>query len=256
MDPVLKLPIDLPHLPASRRMKELLGDDAKVVYAWFILFQELKYRCQEGGAAGSLSKAEWASVLPLLSPDRSESGREPAGDPERGRYLEKLGRLLIESRVLVEDGEEIRCPRFAALHGGDLLGDRTMAQRGGDMRAFSIRMKRLNEGGAFQLGLHISDRKMVDEEGRPLEADTCKRVTRLIVACDNALFKSERPPLHFTEGLIQDALAVTRHYTDEEIDHVLRTIAKNRSRPVLIGMSTEKLLPRFAEYTASPELTV
>jgi hypothetical protein len=114
------------------------------------------------------------------------------------------------------------------------------------MRAYTQRMKKA-QSQTFQQSLLISEAKLVDEQGEPLPAEEVRRVMRLIVACDNALFKPNRPPFGYTEGLIQEARGVLKRFTDEEIDMVCRTVALHRNHPSLNGVITEKLLPMFAD---------
>ena len=60
--------------------------------------------------------------------------------------------LVVEARLLVRDGDEYSCPRFAVLHGATLGNTRSLAQQGGDMRAFSLRQKKAN-GQVLQQGV-------------------------------------------------------------------------------------------------------
>ncbi len=100
---------------------------------------------------------------------------------------------------------------------------------------------------AFQQALLIQEAKMVDAEGKPLDRETVRRVTRLIVSCDNALYRPDRPAWSYTEGLIQTALRVLQEFSDEEIDVVCDRLAKLPRSPALMGMTTERLLPEFRE---------
>jgi hypothetical protein len=235
MQSTLTFPSDLLSIPASKKMRETLGGVGDTLLIWWELFQQLKYRAEEGQVPGRLARLELPNVVKALAeqvPGASEA-------------------LLLDAKVLLPDGEEYVCPRFASLHGGS-VGGRSNAQRGGDMRAFDARMKKA-EGSAFQQSLHISESKLKDEEGQPLEADLVRRVTRLVVATDNALFRPNRPPILFTEGLIQDALQVARKLSDEEITYVCRIVAKHRSHPALNGMTTERLLLKFEEIVKTLE---
>ena len=233
MDSLIKLPIDLDKLPPFRVLRSALGAE-RALFVWFVLWQELAYRAQEGGCPGRLPKVETASFLAALEPVEADAQKR-----------EQLLNLAFHSRLLVLDGEDYVCPRFAVLH-GDMGQQRTQAQRGGDMRAYKQRMKKAG-GAAFQQSLLISESKLVDEEGQPLAAEEVQRVTRLIVACDNALYKDPRPSFGFTEGLIQDARAVLKRFTDEQIDFVCNQVALHRNHPALNGLTAEKLLPMFGD---------
>lgn len=241
MESVIKLPIDLDKLPPFRAMRSALGLE-RTLYVWFVLWQELAYRAQEGNGAGRLPKTELPSFLTALEPV------EP--DPVK---REKLLDQVLSAKLLLPDGDDYVCPRFMVLH-GEMGPQRSQAQRGGDMRAYRQRMKK-SEGEAFQQSLLISGGKLVDEEGLPLPAEDVRRLTRLIVACDNALYKSPRPPFAFTEGLIQDARAVLRRFADEQIDYVCTRVALHRNHPALNGLTTEKLLPMFGDIAQRMETT-
>lgn len=230
----MKVPIDLTQLPQFRLLREKLGRAELAMLAWFTLWQELSYRLQDGGEAGRLRSEDAPGVEQAM-----ESAFRDIGLGEHG-MLEKM----VAARLLVRDGEDYVCPRFAVLHAGS--AGRSQAQRGGDMRAYALRQRKA-QGEAFQQSLLIPASRLVDAEGKPLSAEMVKRVTRLVVACDNALFKGARPSYGYTEGLIQDALRVLGRFTDEEIDAMCRTVALKRTHPALNGMNAEKLLPGFAE---------
>jgi hypothetical protein len=232
MDSALRLPIDLLQLPSFRQLKTRFGLERSLLI-WFVLWQELRYRAQEGNCPGRLPAAEVPVVLAALS----------IAEPDESAQREIFNQI-VASGLLKPDGQDFVCPRFALLHGAE--PNRSQAQKGGDMRAYTQRMKKA-AGQTFQQSLLISETKLVDEEGQPLPAEEVKRVMRLIVACDNALFKPNRPPFGYTEGLIQEARAVLKRFTDEEIDLVCRTVALHRNHPSLNGVTTERLLPMFAE---------
>jgi hypothetical protein len=234
MESAIKMPIDLLQLPPFRQLRVALGSPERALFIWFTLWQELGYLAQEGSTSGRLPAAHVPVVLNAFEPVER--------DPEKCRAI--LAEL-IASRLLRQDGEDYVCPRFAVMH-GDMTRQRSQAQRGGDMRAFKLRMNRA-EGQAFQQSLLIDEGMLVDGEGQPLPPETVKRVTRLIVACDNALFHEVRSQFGYTEGLIQSALMVLNRFTDEEIDSVCRTVALRRHHPALNGLTAEKLLPRFAD---------
>lgn len=245
MDGVLKLPIDLPQLPPFRQLKGVLGWE-RALGVWFVLWQELGYRCQEGGSPGRLLAGDVPGLKGALEIFEAAVPLTPDPSPRgEGNRVDEIFGELVKCRLLVADGEDWVCPRFALLHGEAHLA-RSQAQRGGDMKAYLARQKRA-EGEVFKQSCLIPEARLVDGEGQPLEADLVKRLMRLIVACDNALFKGTRPHYLFTEGLIADALEVLRKYSEEEVDLVLRTVVKHRNHPALGGMSAEKLLPKFGE---------
>jgi hypothetical protein len=215
-------------------LREALGSPERALFIWFTLWQELGYLAQEGASPGRLPAAHVPVLLSALEPVERDQEKRRAILAE-----------LISSRLLRQDGEDYVCPRFAVMH-GDMTGQRSQAQRGGDIRAYKLRMNRA-EGQVFQQSLLISEDKLVDGDGQRLSPETVKRAMRLIVACDNALFHEVRPTFGYTEGLIQSALAVLKRFTDEEIDHVCRTVALRRNHPALNGLTAEKLLPMFGD---------
>jgi hypothetical protein len=227
-----QLPLDLTSLPPFRAMEAKLGP-ASALFLWWTAWRELAYLTQEGVSAGRIRVQDRAPFVQGLS-DGSEG---------KNGTNEALWNLLVESRLLKADGEDWVCVRFAALNGGG-GGSRSSAQRGGDMRAFQARQRRL-DGEAFQQGLLLGDKVMVTSDGAKLPEGTQQRVTRLIIACDNALFQPQRAAHGYTEGLVQDALRVLARFSDEEIDRVVRFVASKRNHALL--STTEKLLPKFAE---------
>lgn len=232
MDYALRLPIDLLQLPPFRQLKTRFGLE-RSLFIWFVLWQELRYRAQEGNCPGRLPGVEVPLLLAALS----------LAEPDEAAQRDIFDHI-VSSGLLKPDGQDFVCPRFALLHGAE--PNRSQAQKGGDMRAYTQRMKKATSQ-TFQQSLLISEAKLVDEQGEPLLAEEVKRVMRLIVACDNALFKPNRPPFGYTEGLIQEARAVLKRFSDEEIDLVCRTVALHRNHPSLNGVTTEKLLPIFPD---------
>jgi hypothetical protein len=230
MDSIVKLPIDLNSLPPFRELKAILGLE-RALFVWWTLWQELGYRAQEGNCPGRLPGAEVASFLAALEPT------EPNAE-KRAQIFDQL----VAARLLKRDGEDYVCVRFAMTHSD--MGQRSQAQRGGDMRTYKMRMRQADNQ-AMQQSFLINEARLVDEQGQPLSAEQVKRVTRLIVACDNALYKGARPDYGFTEGLIQEALRVLKRFTDEDIDYVCNRVALRRNHPALNGVTTEKLLPMF-----------
>ena len=235
MEVVLKLPIDLTQLPPYRHLRDSLGDASKALHVWFILWQELLYRMQEGNEPGIIPCRDEEVFLKALEPVDA--------DPEKRA---SMFQALKESKLLKQDGDNYVCPRFQVLHSGVSHSPSSISRLGGSMKAFNTRMQDVNNR-AFQQTLCIADYKFKDETGEPLTEEVTRRITRLIIACDNALFKNERPPAGYTEGLIQDALKVVKRYADEQIDYICRTVALHRDHAALRGMLTEKLLGIFPD---------
>lgn len=208
---------------------------ARALLAWYILFQELLYRLEDGGAVGRIPVTE----IPVFM----RAFERVAPDAEA---QQKLYGRFNEVRLLQVQGDDVVCPRFMSLHGGVSAGPRSAPQTGGDMKAFNSKVKRATNQ-IFQQTLAIPESILVDADKEPLPPETITRLTRLVVVCDNALFKPQRPTVGYTEALIQSGLRVLKKYSDEEIDHVARTVVKNRNHPMFNGINTEKLLEMFGE---------
>lgn len=237
MENVVKMPVDLQQLPPFKSLVVALGSPVSAVYVWFSVWRELLYRQQEGGAPGRISRAEARQFLQLATSDAKIS--EESIDP-------------ILSALFSADGDELMSLRYITLHAGATPSGRSMAQRGGDLRAYNMRMQKA-QSKAFQQSLQIAGRKFVDAEGNPLNAETTQRVTRVIIACDNALFQEERAAFEYREGLIQLALEVASKYTDDEINQICTAVARKRGHPALSSMRTERLLERFGDIVGELE---
>lgn len=234
----IKMPPDLMQLPQFRQLCDSLGDAREALMAWWLLFQQLKYLAQEGGPVGRILQGDVEPFKRTLAQLGKENG---CGH----RTEQPLFDILVEVRLLKSDGPDWVCPRFQVLNAGDRFG-KGMASMGGNMKAYKHRQERAGADAAQQ-SLAIHEAKYVDEEGVPLPSELVQRVTRLIISCDNALFKPSRPPILFTEGLIQQALAICRKYNDPQIEALCELVAKNREHPRLMDLTTERLLPQFGE---------
>jgi hypothetical protein len=233
----VQLPLDLTSLPPFRQLEAGIGR-LRALWVWWTVWRELAYLSQEGLAPGRVrgeDRAGFIQALGLPLEQATSNLRHPTSN--------EIWELLLASRLLKADGPDWVCARFALLHGG-ACQPRNQAQRGGDMRAYHLRQRHA-ESEAFQQALLITESKMVDEHGEPLDPEARQRVTRLIVTCDNALFKGQRPPHGYTEGLVQDALRVLAKFSDEEINRVCTFVANRRNHPLLT--TTEKLLPQFGD---------
>jgi hypothetical protein len=225
----LQLPIDLTSLPPFRLLEAALGP-ARALWLWWVVWRELAYLMEEGCAPGRIRAEDQKTFMAALTV------------PECSTSSQGLWALLLSSRLLKADGPDWICARFSLLHEGP--SHRSQAQRGGDLKAYHGRQKKL-ESDAFQQALQITESKMVDEHGEPLTSEMRQRVTRLVVSCDNSLFKNLRPPHGYSEGLVQDALRVLARFSDEQIGKVCLFVAEHRNHPLL--STTERLLPVFGE---------
>lgn len=211
-------------------------DPSKAMHIWYLLWQELYFRMQEGAVCGRIPFDGIPSFL------RSLAVVWPEAKEEEISVL--FERAIIGTRLLVRDGNDYVSPRFIILNAK--IGHQSKESKGGSAKWYKGKMKNL-ESEAFQQSLLIAPDKFVDETGQPLTGEETKRVVRLIKACDNALFQKDRGPEGFTEGLIQQARAVLKRYTDDEINVVCNNVAQKRGHPALNGVVTEKLFPIFGD---------
>lgn len=229
MDTVVKMPIGIRQLPAFRVMSSTLGDEARALLLWYLVSEYLEYRCQEGESPGIVPDDDIPMLLGSLS----------AVQPDEKACRQMVDELLVDkSKFFKRDGDGYICPRFLANYSQVTSRE----QLGGSMKGFNSRMRKL-DGNALQLSLSIAANKFVDPDtNSALNPDERRRITRLIVACDNIFGKNERPPQMFSESLIHSAIGVVRRLKDEEIDLVAKNLALHKTNPILQSMNTERLL--------------
>lgn len=232
----IKLPPDLMQLPPYRHLRAALGSAADALLAWWLLFSELKRLAEEGGAPGRIGEAEAETFKKTLADVAAENGLKWPGE-------KTLFELLEEAKVVKRDGTDWLCQRYQVLNGDAFRPG--LSSLGGSMKAYRSKERKLGQA-AMQQSLNIHESKFVDGEGVTLASEMVDRVTRLIILCDNALFKPQRPPAGFTEGLIQSALLVVGKHKEEEIHFICEQVALHRSHPRLMGFTTERLLPQFS----------
>ena len=240
MEAAFKFPSDLPLLPQFKAVAAAVGV-SRAYHIWFILWSELFFRAQEGQSQGRLP----GKGVPAFIQNLAEV--EPDA-PKRRELFEQV--LVAQAGLLEPDGEDYVCPRFLILNGQ--AGKPSRERMGGNRKEF-LRRQRGVAADAMEQSFLLPKDVFVDAEGVPLDGDRVKRVMRLIISCDNALYKPERPKLGYSEGLIQEALKVLARYADEEIDMVVNRLSFHRDHPRLNGMTTEKLLPQFGDMVRSVE---
>jgi len=227
----LKLPIDLTQLPQFRRLREMVGSDTgRAFMIWWTLWQELGYRAQEGIAPGRLPEADVPGVVAAI-----------AAYETSGQSGEAIFKFLGEQRVLVADGKDWVCPRFALLHPELNPMTRSNAAKGGDKKAFNAKQRESREG-ALQLGLEINPEKFHDASGNPLLQDEANEVVVFITTLDNALFKQARPTWNFTEALLVNAVETWRKLGRERLNVIAAQLVQKRKHPLLSNMTAERLL--------------
>ena len=214
-----------------RELTALLGDASKAFHAWFVVWQDLFFRAQEGGSVGRLPATGVPALMQSLM----------AIFPEE----EKCRQALLT--ILQVDGEDYVSPRFILLNA--YIGRPSLSSMGGSAKSYLSRQKRVSAE-ALQQGLLISPNKFIDDAGNPLNGEECRRIVRLIRSCDNALFQSERKPEGFSDGLIAEARRVLQQFDDEQINQICLNVSRRRGHVILEGMVTEKLLPDFGGITS------
>lgn len=232
---VVKLPVDLPQLAPHRAMSRALGSSQAATHVWFVLFQQLLYRLQDGNPPGRLFKNDVPFLVESLP---------TVGDHNPQEIFELLVKPEAETSqsnsLLLREGEDFVCPRFHDLYRSTSL-HRSNAQRAADQKHFNQRIKDLpNE--VMELGLSLPREKFVDAAGAPLDGPTMQRIIWLIRLCDNALFRPTRPLFQYPESLVQNALLIVRRFTEDEINSIGRTISRNRENPMLIALTTDRLI--------------
>ena len=232
MEAAFKIPSDLQLLTQFKELASALGR-SKAYHVFYLVWQELFLRAQEGAPKGRLP----ASQVPGLIRTLLEVEPDPA------KCDEMFHKAIVEqSRLLERDGEDLVCPRFMVLNAQ--TGKGSAASIGGSRKSFMTKQKRL-QADAFQQSLLIRPEVFIDGDGKKLDSDQVKRVMRLVISCDNALYKPERMATGYSEGLIQAALSVLAKFTDEEINLMVTKVSMNRDHPALNGMVAERLLPEL-----------
>lgn len=230
--------------PASSGRAQCIATDI-----FFSVFQTLYNSMTEGGQPGQLSTSD----QPILISEIAASG-------ENGEYV--LQQLVGTAKLLVQNDDGFFCPMFERYNkpGG---GNTRMQSEGGKKVAFDKRVKKVQDsmmGEALKIPAAILT-ETTDAGGQPLDAAKLKRIQSLIVRCDLALGKQIHAAKDYTAELIANALLVVEVLTDGEIAAIMNLVIKHRAtkqfsgHPALIGLTTEKLLPRFMEMkqTLEPE---
>lgn len=232
MEAAFKIPSDLTLLNQFKALQAAVDVPAKAYQIWFLVWQDLFFRAQEGAPKGRLPAAAVPGLIRTLQEVQ----------PDSETLFHKV--VVEQSGLLQKDGEDYVCPRFMLLNAQ--VGKGAKESLGGSRKSFLSKQAKLSSH-AFEQSLLIPPSKFVDGDGKKLDEDQVKRVMRLVISCDNALYKPERNELNYSEGLIQAALLVLRRFEDEEINVVVNRISKHRDHPALNGMITEKLLPLFGD---------
>jgi len=236
----LQFPVDLESRAEFRRSMTATGLPPRdMLFVCWRLFRELAYQAQAGGRAGVLT-SEAAAVF----------------NNEIQRDLPGFDVLALEGALLnpgaVHGTEGWMCPLFASLNRAS-FGRDTMQHKGQRVKHLNDALQRTAATVAGDL-LLLPEEVMRHGDGRPMAPDEQRRVMLFIRACDAALDAPSRPPGGFTPGLCADALAVLEAMRAEDVDTVVRHIAKNRPHPFLLGMVTEKLLARDPSGTLFQQL--
>lgn len=239
MNAAAKFPLDLTELTIFRVVQARLGTAAQAVHFFWLLWRELAQLVGQGEPTGRMRAIHMEVFIGLLVDLKFFPDREAA--------MAFLADPLLEHGLLQRDGSDYVCLRFIALN-ADMALRGKREKVGGYLKAYDARQaKAFNE--EMQLALRTPARIWVDEHEEPLPMEIQDRIRRLVISCDNAL-KRERPPIGWTESLIQQALPIIGRYTDEQIGFVCRKVAACRDHPRLAGLTTERLLPNFTTIIA------
>ncbi len=237
MNNTVKIQIDLLQHSQFRELRDIFDppNAMAALCTHYVLYQELASRAQSGEPIGRLRPKAVLSFIESLGLIRAITGDLTAP----GRAEAFMAKLTTVTNYLVREGDDYVCPRFSQLNPeGDF---RSKEARGGDVRTFNKRAARASQT-ATELSLLLPEEKFVDAAGRKLDRDVIKRLMMLIVNCDGALFLSERQPYAYTEALIQNAQLILAKFTDEQIDHTCRKVARNRfSTTRSLGANTDSL---------------
>lgn len=234
VEAAFKMPSDLPLLSQFRDLVAAMGCRSKAFHIWYLVWQELFFRVQDGLPCGRLPVSGVPSLLRSLA----------EVEPDEIKCRDIFDNAIVKaSRLLILQGDDYVCPRFIVLNA--YIGKPSLASQGGSRKNFLARQRNIDEGSVGQ-GLLIPQSLFVDESGNPLTGEESRRIVRLIRSCDNALFQPERPPVGFSEGLIQQARLVLKQLDDEEINQVCNLVSKKRGHSILEGLVTEKWLSEFS----------
>lgn len=218
---------------------------ALVTDIFFSVFQTLYNSMTEGGQPGQLSLSD----RPILISEIASSG-------ENGEFV--LQQLVGTAKLLVQNDDGFFCPMFERYN---KPGTNTrMQSMGGKQVAFDKRVKKV-EAALMGDALKIPAAILIDATGAPLDGVRVKRLQNLIVRCDLALSKQIHAAKDYTAELVQNALPIIDSLSDDQISAINKLVIKHRAteqfsgHPALIGLTTEKLLPRFSEMkqTLEPE---
>lgn len=239
----LNFPSDFRSSLEFRRLQSALPESPRCVATdlFVTVFQAFMGAMAEGGEPGRLKAAD----REILVSDLEQTGKIGAG----GETV--LSALISPVKLLVLDGDDLLCPMFERCN-RQTNGGGAMQSMGGRAAAYSKRLGKL-EKNTLSDSLTIPPEILVDDNQVPLDSDTVNRIRKLITRCDLALKKPFRSGGSFTAELVANALAVTKNQTDEDIETICKTLVKHRAsannsgHPALIGMNTEKLLPKFGE---------
>lgn len=211
------LPIDFETSQEFARLVGVCGgDEDKAVARYARLFSRCGYAAREGGAPGFIAQQD------------------------EGLFKARVGidlKVLTETGLLITKEGGWFCPAFASLN----ASVDTKEKKGGLARAYDSRVRK-GLGSLDQDVLIIPAQVLVDSAGNPLSKEMCKRVRTLVLCCDSALDKMDRPLWQFSAILVQNALRVLARYTDPQIDCICRQVRMKKEHPFLAGITTEAIL--------------
>jgi hypothetical protein len=231
----IRVPLDIERWPEFRVLAGACG--ASLASHLFLrLWIEFGHVASVASKVGFLSERGMelfqAEVESVVKPDALASAL--VGDAER-RDLKFL--------FPVEGGFE--CPRFAQLNGHLDPKSKPMHQKGYEASRYLRRLRR-EQAEATGQALLLPTEHFTTAEGARMDAEMIRRIEILVRTVDNALGRVARPPTEFSRGLVLDAYAIAREFTDLQVYEACRKIHDFRGHAAM-PETAEKLLPKWNE---------
>ena len=211
--------------------------------AFWTCWRDLGYYAQSTGKPGHLGREEVAALRAEFSglSFKFSDGDSPSAAAADAIFSSGL-------LVLQDDGSAIS-PLFTTTNHRLQPGQQSLATKGGLARGHKFRMQAGAQQALFD-ALDIKPECLARPDGQPMDHEETRRVKLLVMTFDSALGKPNRAPKDYTPGLCQDAWRVVSRHEAALCDEFAQRVLLNRQHPSFIGMTTEKLLPRFEELLA------
>lgn len=235
---MIHLPIDVEQWPEIRELRGVWPKEVDALGVTVRLFVELCRQVSVTRQVGVLTAKSVRSITREM-PDK---------------WIE----AMVDAGLLVPQGDDYSCPRFAGLHPHLDPSFRSPGMKGALHHRHRSDLKRFNAR-VTQVSLFLPPEWFAKPDGQAMSTAETQSVMMVIRAFDGALGRSERPEteLGYTQTLISDAFGVLTKHPPE----LIRTIAEAvldlrenlRSHPA-IPATTEQLLPQFDQVVRLPEI--